>query len=148
MDTINFYRRNEPFGEFSNFAKFPISIGNKTWPTSEHYYQAQKFEDVEYQERIRLEPNPRKARDMGQIKDYGFKTNWDELKENMMRIALWSKFTQYKDLYNLLLSTEDAVLAEHTTNDKYWGDGGDGSGKNRLGHLLMELRSLLKIQQL
>jgi hypothetical protein len=32
---------------------------------------------------------------------------------------------------------------EHTTNDRYWGDGGDGSGKNRLGALLMELRAEL-----
>jgi N-glycosidase YbiA len=30
---------------------------------------------------------------------------------------------------------------EHTRNDAYWGDGGDGTGKNRLGQLLMELRA-------
>ncbi|RKH09845.1 hypothetical protein D7V97_15425 [Corallococcus sp. CA053C] len=27
-----------------------------------------------------------------------------------------------------------------TENDDYWGDGGDGSGSNMLGRLLMELR--------
>ncbi|MBK0795114.1 Swarming motility protein YbiA, partial [Escherichia coli O25b:H4-ST131] len=25
-------------------------------------------------------------------------------------------------------------------NDAYWGDGGNGKGKNRLGYLVMELR--------
>lgn len=29
---------------------------------------------------------------------------------------------------------------EHTANDSYWGDGGDGSGKNMLGRILMEIR--------
>ena len=29
---------------------------------------------------------------------------------------------------------------EHTDNDNYSGDGGDGSGLNRLGVLLVELR--------
>jgi hypothetical protein len=34
----------------------------------------------------------------------------------------------------------DALLVEHTASDSYWGDGGDGSGKNRLGHILMCVR--------
>jgi predicted NAD-dependent protein-ADP-ribosyltransferase YbiA (DUF1768 family) len=32
-------------------------------------------------------------------------------------------------------------LVEHTKKDKYWADGGDGSGKNRLGELLMKVRA-------
>lgn len=36
---------------------------------------------------------------------------------------------------------------EHTFNDSYWGDGGDGTGKNRLGVLLMDIRDTLKEQQ-
>ena len=38
----------------------------------------------------------------------------------------------------------DALLVEHTVNDHYWGDGGDGSGKNRLGQLLMQVRDELR----
>lgn len=29
-------------------------------------------------------------------------------------------------------------------SDAYWGDGGDGRGKNRLGHLLMRVRDELR----
>jgi predicted NAD-dependent protein-ADP-ribosyltransferase YbiA (DUF1768 family) len=47
-------------------------------------------------------------------------------------------------LRSLLLQTGDAEIIEHTKNDKYWGDGGNGSGKNRLGELLMELRTKLR----
>jgi N-glycosidase YbiA len=34
-----------------------------------------------------------------------------------------------------------AQLVEHTANDSYWGDGGDGSGRNRLGALLEQVRA-------
>ena len=54
--------------------------------------------------------------------------------------ALQAKFTQHKDLKELLLSTKNRELVEHSPYDSYWGDGGDGSGKNKLGILLMKLR--------
>jgi predicted NAD-dependent protein-ADP-ribosyltransferase YbiA (DUF1768 family) len=44
----------------------------------------------------------------------------------------------------MLLSTGHETIVEHTANDDYWGDGGDGSGRNRLGLLLMELREILR----
>jgi predicted NAD-dependent protein-ADP-ribosyltransferase YbiA (DUF1768 family) len=34
-------------------------------------------------------------------------------------------------------------VAGQSTNDSYWGDGGDGSGKNMLGKILMEVRHKL-----
>ena len=57
-----------------------------------------------------------------------------------MLIALRAKFDQYPELKQLLLSTAGTNLVEHTENDNYWGDGGDGSGLKRLGDLLVELR--------
>ena len=42
--------------------------------------------------------------------------------------------------YDPLKSTDDAKLVEHTSNDSYWGDGGDGKGRNWLGHNLMKVR--------
>lgn len=50
------------------------------------------------------------------------------------------------DLTRLLLATGDAKLVEHTEQDDYWGDGGDGSGKNMLGRILMEVREELRRQ--
>jgi ribA/ribD-fused uncharacterized protein len=58
--------------------------------------------------------------------------------------ALRAKFTQHDDLLATLLATGTAMLVEHTANDDYWGDGGDGSGKNRLGYLLMHVREELR----
>jgi ribA/ribD-fused uncharacterized protein len=61
-----------------------------------------------------------------------------------MREAVRAKFTQHKELRAMLLSTGDAELIEHTANDNYWPDGGDGSGKNMLGKILMEIRAELR----
>jgi N-glycosidase YbiA len=43
MERIHFYRVNDRYGEFSNFAPCPIELNGRHWPTSEHYFQAQKF---------------------------------------------------------------------------------------------------------
>ena len=62
--------------------------------------------------------------------------------------ALISKFTQHEDLRRKLLDTGDAKLVEHTTRDRYWGDGGgEGKGRNRLGVLLMRVRDELKREE-
>ncbi len=66
------------------------------------------------------------------------------MKDNIMREAVMAKFSQHEDLKSLLLSTGDAHIIEHTENDAYWGDGGDGSGKNMLGKILVETRERLK----
>jgi N-glycosidase YbiA len=63
-----------------------------------------------------------------------------------MHEAVLARFTQYADLRETLLGTGESLLVEHTENDAYWGDGGDGSGKNRLGQILMRVREELRSQ--
>ncbi|CAF4286504.1 unnamed protein product, partial [Adineta steineri] len=52
--------------------------------------------------------------------------------------ACMAKFTQHPQLKYILLSTGHRTLVEHTKNDSYWGDGGNGTGQNRLGITLMQ----------
>lgn len=143
-DVIEFYLPADPYGELSNFAPFPIKLGGKRWPTSEHYFQAQKFAGTAHEEEIRRAKKPKLAAEMGRDRKRPLRRDWESVKESVMLAALRAKFTQHDDLRALLLGTGDARLVEHTTNDAYWGDGGDGSGKNRLGHLLMQLRAELR----
>ncbi len=140
-DPIKFYNTNDAFGEFSNFAAFPILIGKKTWPTSEHYFQAQKFRDKAHAEKIRKASSPMMAARLGRDRKAQLRNDWEEVKIGIMRQALLAKFTQHPELEALLLSTGNRRIIESTANDDYWGDGGDGSGKNMLGRLLMEIRS-------
>ena len=142
--TINFYHFNEPFGEFSNFARFPIRLRGKAWPTSEHFFQAQKFEDAKVRAAIRRVKSPMIAARMGRDRKHRLRRDWDSARVAVMREGLRAKFTQHDDLRRLLLSTGDAAIVEHTERDDFWGDGGDGSGANMLGRLLMELRGELR----
>ena len=144
---IHFYSVSADFGEFSNFAPFPIQLGGKRWPTSEHYFQAQKFLEKEHHESIRQAKSPMIAARMGRSRKLPLRKDWESVKDQIMREAVLAKFTQHEELRELLLSTGDAKLVEHTTNDSYWGDGGDGSGKNKLGLILMEVRDLLKQEE-
>jgi ribA/ribD-fused uncharacterized protein len=140
---INFYSTGDAYGCFSNFAASPFKIGGKIWKTSEHYFQAQKFAGTEHEEELRLVDSPMVVARMGRSRQRPLRRDWETVKDDIMREALRAKFTQHEDLKKILLETGDAILVEHTANDNYWGDGGDGSGRNMLGKLLMELREEL-----
>ncbi len=143
-ETINFYSTTGDHGCFSNFYRVSIFLKKKRWPTTEHYFQAQKFAGTEHEEEVRTAKTPSIAASLGRDRKKPLRKDWESVKETIMREALHAKFTQHEELKEILLSTGDAHLVEHTENDSYWGDGGDGSGKNRLGILLMELRTQLK----
>lgn len=143
VDQINFYSVSDEYGEFSNFAPYPISIDGRRWPTSEHYFQASKFKDKRDQEVVRKAKSPMLAARMGRDRKRKLRCDWESCKVEVMRKAVMAKFTQHPELGELLLSTGTAKLVEHTENDEYWGDGGDGRGKNMLGRILMDVRKHL-----
>jgi len=58
----------------------------------------------------------------------------------LMHDLVECKFEQNPSLMALLKSTGSAKIAEHTTRDRKWGDGGDGSGTNWLGKILVAVR--------
>ena len=72
------------------------------------------------------------------------RTDWENVKDDVMLKSLQAKFKQHPSLRKELLLTGNSNIIEHTSNDSYWGDGGDGRGKNILGQLLMEVRDELK----
>jgi ribA/ribD-fused uncharacterized protein len=143
---INFYSTTGEYGCFSNFSKHPIHLKGKRWATTEHYFQAQKFAGTEHEEAVRVCKTAREAANTGRSRKLPLRRDWESVKDRVMLEALRAKFTQHEDLKEALLGTGDAVLVEHTANDSYWGDGGDGSGKNRLGRLLMQLRAELRAE--
>ncbi len=144
VTVINFYSVNAEYGEFSNFAPYPIKLRGKTWPTSEHYFQAQKFEDRGDQEEIRAVTSPMIAARMGRDRKRKLRRDWERVKIGVMREAVEAKFRQHDELRALLLATGDAKLVERTENDDFWGDGGDGSGRNELGRILRAVRAALR----
>jgi N-glycosidase YbiA len=143
-ETIKFYHLHKPYGNFSNFAAYAIELDGKIWPTSEHYFQAQKFVGTTHEETVRQAATPGEAATIGRDRSRPLRPDWEAVKDNVMRVALYAKFSQHPSLTQELLGTGNAMLIEHTKNDRYWGDGGDGTGLNRLGELLMETRARLR----
>jgi ribA/ribD-fused uncharacterized protein len=143
---IHFYEVNKPFGFMSNFARAAIIVNERRWPTSEHYFQAQKFAGSPEEEQIRNARTPMEAARLGRSLP-GLRADWDAVKDDVMLTGLRAKFAQHPYLRSQLLETGDAILVEHTANDAYWADGGNGSGRNRLGELLMQVRTELAAGQ-
>jgi ribA/ribD-fused uncharacterized protein len=143
-EVINFYSTTGTYGCFSNFSRHSIFLKGKRWPTTEHYFQAQKFAGTEHEEEIRRAAKPMLAASMGRQRKRPLRRDWESVKDAIMREAVLTKFSQHQELKEILLGTGDARLVEHTANDSYWGDGGDGSGKNRLGQILMEVRAEIR----
>ena len=143
---IDFYGTRCEYGCFSNFYRATIRVGGKNWATTEHYFQARKFAGTEYEGRVRQAKTPGEAASLGRRRDFPLRRDWEKVKDNVMLEALRAKFGQHADLAEVLVGTGDAELVEHTERDSYWGDGGDGSGRNRLGVLLMQVRDELRAQ--
>jgi ribA/ribD-fused uncharacterized protein len=160
--TIFFYDPRDPYGFMSNFSRHPITIDDVEWPTSEHYFQAMKSEDPHVQGIIRRLTTPGRAKNYAHT--IALRSDWeksvgtlalgelfrdeqgivvDRTKDHFMFTALVAKFTQHADIRQELLDTGDAFLVENTIGDPYWGNGPSRNGLNKLGRMLMLLRSRL-----
>jgi len=145
---ILFYRKSEvPYGVFSNFSLHPIELDGQTWPTVEHYYQAQKFAGMPDSERhmaeIRQAPTAYDARKRGIDPARPLRPDWDTARLDVMWRAIQVKFDAYAQLKELLLGTGTAEIAENSPYDSFWGVGPNGDGENQFGKMLMRLRSVL-----
>ncbi|TYQ31222.1 NADAR family protein [Pseudanabaena sp. UWO310] len=142
--TIYFYTTSQAYGEFSNFAPFGIELDGQWWKTTEHYFQAQKFLDRNYQEKIRQAIDPKTAANLGRSRSVPLREDWEEIKDDVMRKAVLQKFQTHHQLKLLLIATGDEEIVENAPGDYYWGCGADGSGKNMLGKILQEVRTQIQ----
>ena len=142
--TIYFYvEREKPYGCFSNFSPHGFLLDELYWATSEHYFQAQKFVGTPHLEKVRQTKTPKDAANMGRDRSLPLRPDWNQVKDDVMRTAVLQKFKTHADIREILLATGDEVLVEDSPIDYYWGCGKDGSGQNKLGQILMEVRGLL-----
>jgi ribA/ribD-fused uncharacterized protein len=158
---LYFARDREAFGFLSHFYPAPIVLDDATWPTVEHFYQAQKSFDPAYRQAIQeaatpgkakrfaASPHaPRRAAAQSWFRQHGAwpRADWQAVKLDIMRRADWAKFSQHPALAQQLLATGDAELVEDAPSEPFWGIGPDGQGMNWAGRVLMEVRARLKQQ--
>ncbi|HBE16474.1 MAG TPA: Swarming motility protein ybiA [Cyanobacteria bacterium UBA11149] len=141
--TIYFFTADEkPYGCFCNFSLHGFELDGLWWPTSEHYYQAQKFAGTPHAEIIRLAKTPGESAKLGHALPH--RSDWKRIKYNVMHQAVFRKFQTHEDIRKILLSTGDKMIIQKDIGDYYWGCGKDGTGHNYLGKILMEVRISLR----
>lgn len=139
MDVISKFTGE--YGFLSNFYFSPIYVGDDSYRTLEHAYQAAKTLDLEEKKQVRDCQTPGQAKRLG--RKVTLRSDWDDVKIDIMLHLLRLKF-QDKDLADKLIATGDAILVEgNTWGDTFWGVC-KGKGHNFLGKLLENVRSELK----
>ncbi len=144
MKYIRFWTPKGFNGFMSNFFEAPFVVDGVLYPTNEHFFQSQKFAGTKAEKYILALPTAAETAKEGKRRDLPLRKDWEEVKEEIMLIGLRAKFSQNEEIREKLLDTEEAVLIENSPYDYYWGIGADGSGKNRLGVLLMQVRNELE----
>lgn len=140
--TIKFYKTADPYGFLNNYSEYKFFIYGKWFRWVEAAYQSQKTLIKEEQDVIWSEKSPKRVRDLGQV--CSMRSDWDEVKVSIMKECVMAKFLQHSDLRKQLMNTGDEELVEDSPVDAWWGCGKDGTGKNMLGKILMEVREELK----
>lgn len=133
-----------PYRFLSNFYPAPVELDGMTFPTNENAYQAAKTKDLEARKPFQLVTAPI-AKKMGQ--KLLLHPDWEEIKVEIMRGLVISKFEQHSKLAVRLAATYPQSLVEgNTWHDNFWGACtcprcAPLEKKNTLGKILEEVRS-------
>jgi N-glycosidase YbiA len=141
---VRFYSTKGPYGCLSNFSRHGFQIDGMHWLTVEHYFQAEKFPRTEQARLIQQARTPALAKELGRTRALPLRSDWEEIKDAIMRRAVLCKFEKHSDAREVLLGTGNEEIIEDSPSDYYWGCGADGTGRNMLGKILMEVRTLLR----
>lgn len=119
-------------------------------PTSEHAYQAAKFEDPELHALIAETRTGKfegavRAKELAWSEELaaGVRVDWEEVKLSVMEQVLRQKYAANPELAERLIATGDQHIAEgNNWRDRFWGVDPVGSteGLNFLGLAHMKLR--------
>jgi N-glycosidase YbiA len=90
---------------------------------------------------------PNEAAKMGRRRTHQLRPDWEEIKDRVILRGVLRKFETHADIRAVLLATGEELLVENAPKDYYWGCGTDGSGQNKLGQVLMTVRTLLRSQE-
>ncbi len=128
---------------YSNLSLISIELGNELWKSTEHYFQAKKFNDAEIINEIRNEKSPYRVACLGQTRKYPMRNDWDIVKNEVMEMAIRARFIQWPE-YSFQLKNSIGILYDRTAVDDYWGIGMNKRGKNITGKILMVIRNEIR----
>lgn len=131
-----------PYRFLSNFHLATIHFGGAVYLSVEHAFQAAKYPVTERHQFDGIKAV--EAKKLGQLAKLN-KQEWDKVKVAIMFTCVFDKFYRNSALRQSLLNTGAAHLEEtNHGGDTFWGVC-DGQGENKLGEILMEVRTCLSI---
>ena len=147
MEEIRYYKEFGEFGYLATYSNYGFFKDGVFWKTSEHYYQAQKFMDSDTKIKIQNAETPKIASTIGRDRKLNLRSDWEEVKQDVMFDAVYYKFKQNKDILQKLLDTGNARIVEATVKENYWGCGPNNDGQNNYGKILVKVREKLRTEQ-
>ena len=143
---------------FSNWYSSNFIVDDKQFINGEQwmmYAKAQLFNDIDIANKIMFSNSPRQIKILGRkVKNFDEEV-WNNNKKALVKKGLKEKFKQNNNLKEILIATDNSIIAEASQYDKVWGIGiginhkninipSKWKGSNLLGIILTELREELK----
>jgi ribA/ribD-fused uncharacterized protein len=130
---------------FSAYSAHMIEYKGVLYPTVEHAYHCQRYDDPEILQAILAARSPFKAWEISQKCKPRQLPNFAERKIAVMSELCKAKLEQHVDVRQALIDTGDLEIVKHITTgprpDGFWDDGIDGTGLNETGKIWMRIRA-------
>lgn len=145
---IDFYKEFGEYGYLANYSPYGFIVDGVYYPTAEHYYQSEKFDDVKIKNQIIACSTPKEASMIGRRRDLPRKKNFHDQKLFVMYQGVLEKFRQNPDIRSKLIESRNQEIREMTVKENYWGMGPLLDGENHMGKILMMVREQVKFEVL
>ena len=132
-----FSSRSELLREFSNFHLSRFVLDGEEWNCVEQYYQCAKFQrDSEPYVRIKAQERPGAMKGLADHYAMQMRTDWTAIKRDVMRKAVYAKFSQNPQLMTRYRQFADRMLIHEARRDPFWGMNRNHVGENQLGKMV------------
>ncbi len=126
----------------SAFSGHMVEYKSVVYPTAEHAYHCQRYDDPAIVKEIKNAHSAKLAWAVSQKYKAKQLSDFDARKVDIMEDICRAKLAQHEDVKEILLWSEGMAIIK-TYPDPFWGVGLDGEGRNELGKLWIRLREEL-----
>lgn len=133
------YGPNSKISYLSNYSQHTIVTPRGQFSTAEAALHAYKSDDIDYIQKQRYSTSPSASRYLA--KTCKQTDRWLSIRTQCMYDILNDKLERHSEIKKLLINTGLRPITFYSSQDTFWGNGGDGSGSNVLGTLWEKIRS-------
>lgn len=133
---------------FSPYTAHAIELDGVVYPTVEHAYQCERYDDPAIRAEILATRSPVKAWEASTKHKPAQKADFPSRKRKVMKHLMRLKAEQHEEVRKALIESGDMTIVKHIDTyppgDGFWDDGPDGTGENQMGKIWMEIREEMR----